>query len=218
MMPSSNRERQPNKSHRKNYRSKSFHSHHDLRTKLVEKRGYSETTESEDEEIQRKQRRFSVSDHNQCEAFHATQKCKLGQDEANSDHDQRIFSDEEQSGYEGQHTSFVYYTRDLEEEPQHKRQIINDLKAELEYKNGIVGDLEAKLEDNNQLVTEWETSRTNDNNQIKFMKRKINELMSQLEVARNIKKYHAEQNEKEIERQREFSEKLESELNETKTK
>ena len=42
--------------------------------------------------------------------------------------------------------------------------------------------------------------------------------MSQLEVARNIKKYHAEENEKEIERQREFSEKLESELNDTKTK
>ena len=81
-----------------------------------------------------------------------------------------------------------------------------------------MGDLEAKLEDNNQLVTEWKRSRTNDNNQIKFMKRKINELMSQLEVARNIKKYHAEQNEKEIERQRDFSEKFESELNDTKTK
>ena len=140
-MPSSSRERQPYNSNRKNIRSNSFYSQNDLRTKLVEKRGYLETTESEDEEIQRKQRRYSVSDHNQCEAL----KWSSGQEEANSDHDDRIFSDKQHCGYEGQHTSIVYYTSDLEEEPQHKtKQIIEDLKAELEYKNRIVGDLKAK--------------------------------------------------------------------------
>ena len=102
-MPSSNRKTQPYKSTRKN----SFHSHSNLRIKLVQKRGYSESTESEDEEIQRKQRRSSVSDHIQCETLYSQQKCTTGPEEANSDHDDRIFSDEEHSGYEGQHTSLL---------------------------------------------------------------------------------------------------------------
>ena len=62
MKLSKNRARQPKRSHRKKSRSNSIHSHHDLRTQLVEKRGYSESTQSEDEEIQSKQRGFCVGD------------------------------------------------------------------------------------------------------------------------------------------------------------